>query len=50
MQTPSKDIATANWIGSKTSGFLDARLNRSSFMSRATLAGTVASVPGATFA
>jgi len=50
MQTPSKGIGVANWIVSKTSGLLDARLNRRSFMSRATLSRTVASVPGATFA
>ncbi len=46
MREPSKGVGVANWLVSKTSGFLDARLTRRSFVSRATLVGTAVAATG----
>jgi hypothetical protein len=42
----SKGVGAANWLVSKTSGLLDARLNRRSFIARATLVGTAVAATG----
>ena len=39
-------VGVANWLVSKTSGFLDSRLSRRSFISRATLVGTAVAATG----
>jgi hypothetical protein len=46
MSESGKGIGFANWLVSRTSGFLDARLSRRSFVSRATLVGTAVAASG----
>lgn len=46
MISRGKGIGVANWLVSKTSGMLDARLSRRSFISRATLVGTAVAATG----
>ena len=40
MSEPSKGVAWGNWLVSKASGLLDAKLNRRSFIARTTLLGS----------
>jgi hypothetical protein len=46
MGRPSKGVGVARWLVSRTSGLLDARLSRRSFISRATLVGTAVAATG----
>ncbi len=46
MKDRSTGVGMANWIVNKTSGFLDARLSRRSFIARTTLLGTAIAATG----
>jgi hypothetical protein len=46
MTMRGQGVGVANWLVSKTSGFLDARLSRRSFIARATLVGTAVAASG----
>jgi hypothetical protein len=43
---PTHGVAWGNWLVSKTSGFLDAKLSRRSFIARTTLVGSAVAVAG----
>jgi hypothetical protein len=46
MKEPSSGVAWGNWLVSKTSGLLDARLSRRSFIARTTLLGSAVAASG----
>jgi hypothetical protein len=46
MNEPSKGVAWGNWLVSKMSGFLDAKLTRRSFIARTTLVGSAVAASG----